>query len=228
VLKKLICSIFILSLLACSTAPKVDVDNLKHQAEAGDANAMFRLGVMHDGGQVLPADKKEAAKWYLKAALAGNAEAQNSIGSMYQAGDGVEKDFKKAAEWYGKAADQGHAPGIHNLAFLYDSGVLGKADKKLAIQKYMKSAQLGYIPSFINLGIAAANGDGVPKSKIEAFKWLELGRFYSQNTYPSNSPEHQHKWRVRGLLDQLKKEMNPQEISEGQKLAEAWSKNLSK
>lgn len=226
--KMIICTIFFLSLVACSTAPKVDVEKIKSQAEAGDSNAMFQLGVIYDGGNVIPADKKEAAKWYLKSAQAGNAEAQNSVGSMYQAGDGFEKDLKKAAEWYKKAADQGHAAAIHNLGYLYDIGALGKADKKLAVQQYTKSAQLGYIPSYVNLGIAYANGEGVPKSKVEAFKWLELGRFYTQKTYPPNSQEHMYKWRVRGLLDQLKKEMSPQEISDGQQLAEAQSKGLNK
>jgi len=223
----LIGAIFLV-LSGCASAPKINLEQLKAKAAAGDTIAMFDLGVAYDTGIQTAVDKSEAAKWYLKAAEAGNANAQNSIGSMYQAGDGVGKDMKKAAAWYQEAANKGLGEGIHNLAYLYDSGALGKADKKKALQLYTQAAEKGYMPAFYNLGLTYANGDGVPVNKVEAFKWLELGRFYTQHTYPPDSAENKHKWRIRGVIDELKKTMTPQQISQAKSLAEAWSASLKK
>jgi len=38
------------------------------QAEAGDAEAQYSLGVMYAYGEGVPRDKTEAVKWYRKAA----------------------------------------------------------------------------------------------------------------------------------------------------------------
>ena len=56
----------------------------KAKAEAGDAIAQNKIGVMYDLGRGVLEDDKEAAKWYRKAAEQGHAEAQINLASMYQ------------------------------------------------------------------------------------------------------------------------------------------------
>ena len=46
-------------------------------AEEGDALAQLFFGVMHEQGQGVPQDYREAAKWYQLSADQGNASAQN-------------------------------------------------------------------------------------------------------------------------------------------------------
>lgn len=209
----IICSM----LTGCAFSPSVDLTPLRVQAEAGDPIAMFNLGVHYDAGKGVSRDLKEAAKWYLKSAEAGFAHAQNSIGSMYQAGDGVPEDLGKARTWYEKAASQGHPEGTHNLAFLYDEGFGVAQDNKKAIELYTKAAEGGFAKSMLNMGIMYAAGDGVPVNPVEAYKWLDLARFYTQA-----SSDMQLKWGIRGKLDEMKKNMFPAEIAEAEKLAAEW------
>ena len=52
-------------------------------------------------------DKKEAAKWYQRAAEQGQKDAQFYLGKMYESGEGLSQDFDQAKKWYQKAADNG-------------------------------------------------------------------------------------------------------------------------
>lgn len=211
--------LFVIALAtACASAPPtVDISPLRAKAEAGDPVAMFSLAIKYDSGRDVPLDRKEAAKWYLRSAEAGFPEAQNSIGSLYQAGEGVEKDLNKAFMWYEKAANQNHIEATHNLAFLYDEGLGRPQDNGLAIELYTKAAEAGFVKSMLNLGIMHSQGDGVPLSNVEAYKWLDLARFYTQA-----SKDMQLKWHVRGQLDELKKKMAPSEIAAAEKLTREW------
>jgi uncharacterized protein len=56
------------------------------QAEQGDANAQFKLGLMYYNGEGVPEDDAEAVKWYRKAAEQGLAGAQFNLGVMYAYG----------------------------------------------------------------------------------------------------------------------------------------------
>jgi TPR repeat protein len=208
------------ALVGCASAPpQIDLTPLRTKAEAGDPVAMFSLAIKYDAGREVPLNREEAARWYLRSAEAGFPEAQNSIGSMYQAGDGVERNLKKARIWYEKAASQGHLEGAHNLAYLYDEGLGVSQDNGRAIELYTKAADSGFVKSMLNLGIMHRHGDGVPVNQIEGYKWLDLARFYTQN-----SKDMQLKWRVRGQLDDLRKQMSPADISAAEKLTAEWDR----
>jgi TPR repeat protein len=75
------------------------------EAEQGDAEAQFSLGVMYFIGDGVEQSYEEAAKWYEKAADQGVRKAQSSLGTMYYAGDGVEQSYEEASKWYEKAAE---------------------------------------------------------------------------------------------------------------------------
>lgn len=204
----------------CTSAPlRTDLAPIRSKAEAGDPVAMFSLAIAYDAGRDVQLDRKEAARWYLLSAEAGFSEAQNSIGSMYQAGDGIEKDLGKAFTWYEKAAKQGHLEALHNMAFLYDEGLGLPQDNNKAIELYTKAAERGFVKSMLNLGIMHRQGDGVRASNVEAYKWLDLARFYTQG-----SKDMQLKWHVRGQLDELKKTMSPADVDTAEKLTAEWAR----
>jgi TPR repeat protein len=92
---------------------------LRTMAEAGDATAQNRLGLMYYQGQRLPKNLAEAAKWYRKAADQGLAEAQHNLGVMFAAGEGVLRDPTEAIKWFREAADKGYGPAQNNLGVLY-------------------------------------------------------------------------------------------------------------
>ena len=98
------------------------VPSLRTDAEQGDADAQFNLGVMYDIGQGVLQDDAEAVRWYRLAAEQGDATAQYNLGNMYANGEGVLKDAAEAVRWYRLAAEQGDATAQFNLGVSYDNG----------------------------------------------------------------------------------------------------------
>lgn len=200
-----------------SGAQSRSITELRTKAEAGDVKAAFELAMRFDYGKGVAKDLKEAATWYLVAGQGGVAEAQNSLGSMYQAGDGVMQDFAQALAWYQKAADQNHPEATNNLGYMYDEGKGIAEDNRRAIELYTKAAELGFVSSMVNLSIMYRNGEGVPADVREAYKWIDLARFYTQR-----SKDRQLKWRVRGMYDSLKATMTPSELADGEERSRQW------
>jgi hypothetical protein len=92
-------------------------------ADAGDATAMAVIGTMFEhGGEGVPKDITEAAKWHQKAAEAGDSAAMQTIGLDYLIGDGVEKDPAQAAQWLEKAANFGQPMAMGTIGVLYGYG----------------------------------------------------------------------------------------------------------
>ncbi|MEQ1790864.1 MAG: tetratricopeptide repeat protein, partial [Nitrospiraceae bacterium] len=120
------------------------VQQLHKQAEKGDAEAQFNLGLLYDRGREVPKDKSEALRWYRLAATQGDTFAQNALGDNYWEGTGVPKDDKEAVRWWRLAADKGFAPAQHSLGKLLAGGGQGVApDKSQAYMWLVLSAAQG-------------------------------------------------------------------------------------
>jgi uncharacterized protein len=88
------------------------LEKLKAQAEAGDVDAQYDLGIRYYSGDGLEQDYGKAIKWFLMAAEQDDAQAQFNLGIMYGRGEGIGKDVNTSMQWLKKAADQGHAEAI--------------------------------------------------------------------------------------------------------------------
>ena len=86
-----------LLVVACSDDP---ASRLRGDAEKGNADAQYDLGVMHDRGEGVRKDAVEAIRWYQKAAQQGHASAQFILGSRYASGEGIDRDPSQAVHWY--------------------------------------------------------------------------------------------------------------------------------
>lgn len=91
-------------------------------AEAGNAEAQNKIGMLYQRGIGIPQDPTEALKWYHKAAEDGHIFAQFNLGSMYQKGICITQDYPKAFKWYRMAAEQGVTDAQYNLGIMYFSG----------------------------------------------------------------------------------------------------------
>jgi len=91
-------------------------------AEAGNAQAQYYLGYMHETGKGLPTDPVAAARWYLPAAEQGVVGAQFNLGLAYLEGRGVENDDAQALAWLRLAADQGHTRSQYKVAEMFEAG----------------------------------------------------------------------------------------------------------
>jgi hypothetical protein len=76
-------------------------------ADAGDADAQWRMGVRYHTGAGVPQDDRQAVQWFLRAAEQGNIPAQATLGAYYWAGRGVPQDLSRAYFWSALALAQG-------------------------------------------------------------------------------------------------------------------------
>lgn len=93
------------------------------EANKGDSEAQYMLGLMYADAMLGPRDPADAAPWYAKAAGQGHPDAQAELGYLYDFGLGVPRDPAKAESLYRAATDGGSVNGKNNLAFEWaDSG----------------------------------------------------------------------------------------------------------
>ena len=68
--------------MACTTtvqSPSEEIAELRVEAEQGNAFAQFILGNAYDKGEGVAQDRREAVRWFRKAAEQGDANAQYSL-----------------------------------------------------------------------------------------------------------------------------------------------------
>ncbi|TNH89340.1 hypothetical protein CF138_04580 [Aeromonas hydrophila] len=151
--------------------PPIKITELIKNAEAGDADAQFNLGLSYRYGKSIEQDYNKALTWYLKAAEQGHADAQNSLGTMYENGYGVEKNDCEAANWYRKSAEKNNASAQANLGSLYKHGRCVKQSDDEAIYWFRKAAANGSPRGQYNLGLMYRHARGVEQNYVEAVNW---------------------------------------------------------
>ena len=62
------------------------INELKQQAEQGNADAQLELASLYRNGQGVVQSYEKAVEWYTKAAEQGYAQAQNDLGVCYKNG----------------------------------------------------------------------------------------------------------------------------------------------
>lgn len=168
------------------------INTFRKLANAGDANAQFRLGGIYLKGQGVKQSQPEAVAWFRKAAQQGHADAQNSLGVRYEKGQGIAQDYKEAIAWYRKSALQRFGLAQENLADLLSKGLgtakddvaaytwatlaiangeAGANAKRAAIESRLTPAQMA--DAQYRLSTAYAEGDGVKQDATRAAQWLE-------------------------------------------------------
>ncbi len=121
-----------------------ELEDLTVKAKEGDANAQLNLGLLLVGGQGVPQDHKQAAKWLTKSARQGNVKAQHFLGGWHGVGLGVPQDYKKSVMWYAKAANQGYVIAQYKLGVIYEKGQGVPQDHKQAYVWYSLAASNGH------------------------------------------------------------------------------------
>ena len=109
-----------------------DIDTLTQRAEAGDAQAQFRLAGRYEDAVGVPCSPERALRWYRAAARADLCEAQVALGTMLALGEGIEPDYAEAWVWFTRAADLGDVDAAE-LASLV--GCKLDEDARLSVQR---------------------------------------------------------------------------------------------
>ena len=98
------------------------VQELKANAEKGDAQAQFTLSCCYASGQGVAKDEVEAMKWTRKAAEQNFPQAQFALGLFYENGKVLDTNYVEAVKWIRKAAEQGLAIAQFHMSLHYFVG----------------------------------------------------------------------------------------------------------
>lgn len=156
-----------------NTIARTDFNDVRKQAEQGNAKAQLNLGIMYTLGEGVAKDDVEAVKWFRMAAEQGNAEAQYGIGIRYELGKGVAQDDVEAVKWFRKAAEQGNDWAQFCMGRMYKFGKGVTKDYIEALRWFRMAAEQGNTEAQKFIGRAYERGDGVAKDKDEAQRWFK-------------------------------------------------------
>jgi len=145
---------------------------LKPLADAGDAEAAFRVGTMQREGLGMAADPAAAAAMMRRAAEAGHARAALVLSAMLLAGSGVAPDPAQGLVWLRRAAERGDPQAQTVMGAMTEAGELGRRDMAAAIGWYRKAAAQGEADAAYRLGRIHREGRGVPRDDRAATDWF--------------------------------------------------------
>ena len=183
---------------------------LRPLAERGNAEAQYRVGLMHEFGAGYPKDVQQAVTWLTRAANQGHVAAQQELGVVYTTGDGVAKDDAKAVAWFRKAANAGNPTAQYNLALMLAKGAGVRQDYAQALDWFRKAATQGFALAQFKVGVAYEQGAGVAADPVLAYA------NYAIAARDGNTEHMAHR-------DALAARLTPAQVQRGDALATAWA-----
>ncbi len=106
-------------------------------AEAGDADAMYAVGLAYRYGYPVTRDCKSALARFLGAVEAGNASAMYEAAYLYENGLGTKEDTQRAIALYTESAEEGVVASMLRLHEIYGEGLHGVAPDKEKAFRYL-------------------------------------------------------------------------------------------
>ncbi len=159
-----------------SDNPKDGLVKLFTSAEQNSVRASVYLGELYSESSVFPRDIEKATYYYEKAGALGSYSSYEKLGDIYSEGLVTEKDLARAVKYYDKASRE-----VCDRAYK-------KADKikierrkvyekdtwpKEAFRLLAISASMGYETACLRLADCFYRGNGVEKSRSQAFTWYK-------------------------------------------------------
>ncbi len=142
-------------------------------ANAGDAEAQYKLGKAYKTGKHAPINHKKAFKWLKEAANANHASAQYQLANIYYDGSkATKKNTSKAKQWYSKAADNGHKQANKALDAIAKLNL--KQQQNQQFDDMMTSAMLGEPEQQYELGMRYLIGFKTEPDEQQAHFWFTL------------------------------------------------------
>jgi TPR repeat protein len=221
---------------------KSQVESVKcfrQAAEQGHTYAQYALGMSYELGHGVDKDPAEAIKWLEKAANHGDEDAQLELGKLYRDGQGVTKDYVQAYMWFDIACileEKLQEKGVSIRAIHSDlkkqmtQEQIASAEKAISAWQ-LTAAQRGVASGQFALGTRYFNGVGVPKDKVQAYKWIFLALrqmptspvkadkvvIDGKNRGPSTIPSTPIAKRLWLMLNIVENEMTSEQIAEAQR-----------
>lgn len=156
----------------------------------------------------------QVMRWPCKTDAKDGAEIEFKIGVMYENGGmGLPQDDKQAAEWLRRASERNFADAQTKLAYLYAAGRGVEQNPIEAARLFRRAAEHGNALAQANLGDIYSRGfSGFPKDLVLAYVLI------------SHAADAANKLAL-GSLPQFKALLSPEQLREGQSLADKWKAN---
>lgn len=150
------------------------LEYLTDAANAGDANALFNLGVFYDEGYEpgKPRDFHRAFECYRAAAKQGHVAGITKVAQYYRHALGpCKKDLRKAAQILESVAESGNWSSVIILADIYDDRGFDGYDPFRAVSLYERAAPYSRKAQYL-LADHLIKGEGIPASRERAAEIL--------------------------------------------------------
>ncbi|PID99990.1 MAG: hypothetical protein CSA79_05705 [Thiothrix nivea] len=136
--------------LSRNTVSQPQLQSLQMQADAGDTEAMYQLGLLYQSGRGVSADAHKARQLFDRAARAGNAYAQYALALQLRQ-QNKPSLIQQSVNWQQKAAQQGYAEAQYGLGLLYANGQYVAQDLHKARHWLNQAVQRNHIMAGIAL-----------------------------------------------------------------------------
>lgn len=178
-------AVFALAAAPCASAqtasPKTEskpLSTLAQQAQQGDAQAQYRLGMAHKTGSGAPRDVRAAFGWFVLAGGAGDvAAAAVEAARAAELGTGTKKNLAEAARWWHRASELGDEPAKARFVDLVLTGQIRTLGGTAGADWIEAAADEGDARAPLILGEAYELGLGVLPNVGKALYWYRAAAF---------------------------------------------------
>ena len=116
---------------------------LKIAAEAGKADAQYKLGMQYLNGKGVSISGVETIKWLKAASVQGHAKASTRLGIVYLKGENIKTNYREARRYFNSVADS-NVLAQYYLGEIYAQGKGVKLNRSKAVQWYQRAADGGF------------------------------------------------------------------------------------
>lgn len=196
------------------------LQQLLADAEKGDGQAAFRVGIIYEEGCGVRRNRQTAAAYYELAGKNGHVDGAVRLGGFYVEGDVLGLDYKKARALLEAPAAKGHPLANFHLGVIAYRGEENKPPKPdipLAMKHFKAAAEGGLAQAQFIVGQALVEGKELPqdfkaaklmlqRASVQGFPWamVILGRLHAEKVLPDADPGEAFKWLM--IAKQLAKE----------------------
>jgi TPR repeat protein len=186
------------------------LQQLMAEAEKGNAQSAFRVGIIYEEGCGVRRSGQTAAAYYELAGKHGHVDGAVRLGGFYAQGDVLGTDYKKARALLDGPAAKGHPLANFHLgviAYRGDETKPSKPDIPLAMKHFKASAEGGFAQSQFIVGQALVEGKELPqdlkaakamlqRASNQGFSWamVILGRLHAEKLLADADPAEAFKW----------------------------------
>jgi TPR repeat protein len=141
-------------------------------ADQSHAASMWKLGELHETGNVVEKDLLRATDWYRKSASIADRGTQIHFVEINN-GDVKEEPTNSVIVKTLELARQNDIDAQIRLAKIYDTGILTEKDYHMAFYWYLQAAKQGNTYAMFMTGYLYCRGVGVEFNEVQASYWLD-------------------------------------------------------